>query len=442
MQPGPGPGFEPGVHRDAELHLLRAGRSRLGQRGELDGEAGSGHAETGERGGDLGGQPHGAVGAHGGEASRRIVQGLLLPLDLAFQLVVVQFRAVQARQLGSCRDRRAEHVLDLGAVLAPQALEQVLPAPDLIEARRVLLDPAAVAAHLAAELLETVEGVLHDLPPGLEGRIDADDLLEAAPDFREACGHGVLAGVEFRVETVRQAGQLAGVGEPPCLHLQVRFLARPRTGALDLIDLEPKEIRPLFRRPDLRLKFSQPGAGATDAGMPFAHLGGEIRGARPGIQQRALLARVQERLVLVLAVQVHQVRTELTQERHCRRRAIHPDAAAATGRNFTPQDEMSVLRVDAVVGQNRLDSRQALHIEYALHLRPGRARSHRVGRRPLAEKQRERAHDDGLPRPRLAGEDMESLAQLEGQPIDDGVIADAKFGKHVQFLSAAAGAVQ
>ena len=45
---------------------------------------------------------------------------------------------------------------------------------------------------------------------------------------------------------------------------------------------------------------------------------------------------------------------------------------------------------------------------------------------------RHRAHDDRLARARLAGQDVESRAQANGEPVDQREVADPQLGKHAR----------
>ncbi len=147
------------------------------------------------------------------------------------------------------------------------------------------------------------------------------------------------------------------------------------------------------------------------------------------VEDVALGVGVEQRLGLVLAVEIHQQRAELAEHRGGGRAAVHPRPRAALGRDLAPHDQPSVLEIEAE-GFDPLAGDLVDPLERALDDGLRGAGTHAAAGGALAEQQRERIHQHGLPRPGLAGEDVEAGAEMEGDVGDGGEVADAELGDH------------
>ncbi len=157
---------------------------------------------------------------------------------------------------------------------------------------------------------------------------------------------------------------------------------------------------------------------------------GQLLGPAERVQDPPLVAWAEQRLVLVLAVQVHEGAPQLP-DHACRRgRSAHPGPVPPSGLDLPAEDQQPVLHPEAVLVGQRLDGGQAVDVEDGLDGGPLGSRPDDVGGGALAQEEGERAHDDGLPRPRLPREGVQARAEREGQVVDDGVVPDAEFDEH------------
>ena len=159
---------------------------------------------------------------------------------------------------------------------------------------------------------------------------------------------------------------------------------------------------------------------------------------REGVEDVALRVGVEQRLGLVLAVEVHQERAELAEDRRGGRAAVDPGARAALGRDLAAHDDARVLDVEA----ERFDLAPGAAVEAlegAFDDRLGGAGTNAAARGPLAEEKSERVDEHGLAGAGLTGEDVEAGAEVEGDVGDGGEVADAEFGEHGQAVRRSGG---
>src|SRR5690606_14188626 len=166
--------------------------------------------------------------------------------------------------------------------------------------------------------------------------------------------------------------------------------------------------------------------------MRLFDLGGEGQCVCVRIEDATLLAPAQQRLVLVLAVQVNELATDLTHQCSRARGAIDPGPVAPLGRYLTADDEQSLFRLDALLREGPDDGRMRADVEDTLNARPPGARAHDVGGRALTEQQGERADDDRLACAGLARERVQPGFEAERQALDDGEVENAQLDQHTR----------
>ena len=171
-------------------------------------------------------------------------------------------------------------------------------------------------------------------------------------------------------------------------------------------------------------------ARGEEAGMGRPELL-HLRGAVPvAVQQLAVVVGRQQRLVLVLAVHVEQQAGELPQAGQGERRILHEQGPLAVAPHAAPYDDGPLLRLDALglePGQGLLVALQADHPRHAGLLGAG-PHGLRVGLE--AQQQPQGPDQDGLPRPGLAGEDVQPRGEAHLQPLDEGVVGHHQGLKH------------
>ena len=148
-----------------------------------------------------------------------------------------------------------------------------------------------------------------------------------------------------------------------------------------------------------------------------------------GIEQPAMGRGVDQRAVVVLAVDLDQRRAERPQRLHAHRLVVDEGAGAAVGELHAPQDQL-VVGLDAVVGDQRAHRMVARQLERRRHLPLLRAMAHQRGVAARAERQREGIQQDRLAGAGLAGEHGKALGEIDVEPIDQDDVADREPGKH------------
>ncbi len=151
------------------------------------------------------------------------------------------------------------------------------------------------------------------------------------------------------------------------------------------------------------------------------------------IQQIEMFAGAQQRKVLTLPVDVHQISGHLAQQRKRDRASVDAADVALVEPHLPPQQQK--------VGRVAL---QPLAFQHGIDLGPlfrrqpeDRLDESTLGAGPhdgrvgsLAQHQLDRVDDDRFPRAGLAGQHQKSRRQAQLQPVDDSEITNAQFGQH------------
>ena len=145
------------------------------------------------------------------------------------------------------------------------------------------------------------------------------------------------------------------------------------------------------------------------------------------IEHIALRVGTEQRLRLVLAMQVHEQRADLGEHADGGRRAVHPGARLPFAQHFALQDESSVFQFDTKGGEGR--QKMAVNggneFKRAFDDRFVGAGTDDVSRGSLAEQERQCIDEHRFPGTRFAGEDVEARLKRESDVGNDGEIADS-----------------
>jgi hypothetical protein len=148
-----------------------------------------------------------------------------------------------------------------------------------------------------------------------------------------------------------------------------------------------------------------------------------------GIEQAAVLVLVDQRAIVVLAVDFDQLRTDLAQQRGADRLIVGKGAGAPVRRLDAAQDHLA-LGVDLVVGKNPADRMVGGDVENRGHLPLRGAGPDQAGIAAAAKGQRQRIEQDGLARAGLAGQHRQAADEIDLKPFDEDDVADRKGGEH------------
>src|SRR3989441_259892 len=177
--------------------------------------------------------------------------------------------------------------------------------------------------------------------------------------------------------------------------------------------------------------------GSTGGALPGARRrrwpGHALRGllrVGEGIQELELAGGLEQALVLVLAVHLHEVVAQALEERDGDGRVVDEGTMAARATELTPRHKHAVVGREPRLVERRGHGAARLDVEDRLDRRGvGVAPDHvRLGARP--EDQQDRVDEHRLSGAGFAGQDVEPRAELHGDALDDGEVSDAKLAEH------------
>ncbi len=213
---------------------------------------------------------------------------------------------------------------------------------DLLETCRVGLDLRRVGAQRMRRFFEICTRRREHLERLLEVRIKCGGLTQTRLCLRDDVDRRILSPVERLFGFGRGSRQLRRVGEDGAARRQFVVLAWDKLGALEFGDAKTRELEQVRALPFAALQIHQPGAkplraivqttvvcqGFFEAGVTIEHL------------LMALLA--QQRLLLMLAVDLDERRAETGQRLHGCERVIYRYAGAAALGNHTANYEFAL----------------------------------------------------------------------------------------------------
>lgn len=166
------------------------------------------------------------------------------------------------------------------------------------------------------------------------------------------------------------------------------------------------------------------GPGAGDAGAERAQ-------RSIGVQQRPMLARVEQADGLVLAVHLQQDLAQLAQHGGAGRLVVDEGAAAAVGAKRPAQHQVLAAIVgDALVFQHVPDRVVGRWREHSRHRRLGSALAHQPCVSARADGQAQAVEDDRLARPSFTSQRRQPRADGQVQGLDEHDVADPKSDQH------------
>ncbi len=139
---------------------------------------------------------------------------------------------------------------------------------------------------------------------------------------------------------------------------------------------------------------------------------------------------LEQRLRLVLTVQIDEEAADLGEDRGAHGAPIDPGARATGGGDLALEDDERLLRVDAPFVEKGRDLRPVGDVEHALHRGAFGTGTDQIRAGAFPEQQSQRTDDDRLARTRLTGEHIESARERQRQRFDDGEVPDAQLGQH------------
>ena len=214
------------------------------------------------------------------------------------------------------------------------------------------------------------------------------------------------------------------------LPLQFLVLPRRKVRLFELVELEAVEFLPfpgggefLLQQPQGLRPFGEPAVGFGDVLLRRSHV-------LETVQEVPVRPRVQQRLVIVLSVQVDQQDAQSPEDGNGDQAAVDRAPVAPVAADLPPDDQPILLRVHADLRQQVPQLRVALSFEQPLDDRGLRTTPYGVRRGPAAENESQRADQDGLPGAGFTRKHVQSGGELDVHLVQERVVCDPQVREH------------
>ena len=197
--------------------------------------------------------------------------------------------------------------------------------------------------------------------------------------------------------------------------LELVVFAGDRLDGVDLAELEPDQLEPRLALARVHRGTRQPLPALANPRPQRGHRRGLPFETGVGIEKAEVRGGIEQRLVLVLAVQLDEVGRHLAQHRGGGQRAVDERPAPPGCGDLPADQDLAAVRPL----EDRLDGRGV------------GAGADQVGRGAAAQQEPDRFDEDGLARPGLAGEGGEARIEVDLNGFDHRQVADAKRTQHV-----------
>ena len=145
-----------------------------------------------------------------------------------------------------------------------------------------------------------------------------------------------------------------------------------------------------------------------------------------GVEDRAVVGRVEQAALLELALDLDEAVAELAQQPDARRLVVDKGAAAAVGADQPAQHDRLAVAVEPGLAQDRVRRVVAPDRELGRHRRLLAPRPHQPGLGPLAERQAQRIQQDRFAGAGLAGQHAQPRPEGEVEAVDQDNVADSR----------------
>ncbi len=311
-----------------------------------------------------------------------------------------------------------DDVSERRAVLALEPFEQGQAILHLGEARRRTVDARREVAQRGREILELGLDALALPEIGGEPGVEAGQLLDPLPHAPQVGQRRAVSVIQVGIAVAAQP--LDGVGAaqdlPRGRELDVLVGLKGRLAQLAQLELDELEAgRPLAAVHAQPIELVTQPLDSREGGRDLLP---ERRQTGPGVEHGEVLAGVEQLLMLVLPVQLHEPGGEFLERRRGGQRAGDERPAPALDGDLAAHDDLA--RRTALVRE----------VEYRFDDRHVLTGAHEVRRGAPAEEQPHRLDEDRFAGPGLAGEDVERGFKLDGGRFDDREILDRQVADH------------
>ncbi len=218
--------------------------------------------------------------------------------------------------------------------------------------------------------------------------------------------------------------------ETPAFCAQLVLLIRLQPRGLQLAHLEAEQVLALGAVALGGAQVRQLLARHSILGVEGRHAVPQRFHPREAIENLELRPGLGEALVLVLAVHLDEMVAQPLQERHGHRRIVHEGAVAARTDQLPSDDDLPVLGPEPRLLQDLPGGAARVHGEHALDPCDLRVAPDGVGLGACTPQEEHGIDEDGLARPRLAGQDVQARGEWHGDVLDHGQVTNTKLAEH------------
>ena len=151
------------------------------------------------------------------------------------------------------------------------------------------------------------------------------------------------------------------------------------------------------------------------------------------IEQPPMGRRIDQRALVMLAVNLHQRGADRLQGLYADRLIVDEGAGPAIGKLHPAQDHLAGI-VEAVVAEDGRGRMPLRNIEHRGDLALLDAVTDEAGIAAAAERQRERIEQNGFARTGLAGQNRKATGKLDIEPFDQDDVTDRKTRQHARSI--------
>ena len=441
-----------GVGADQKLDLVHAAgikghAAAIGQNGPVGplalhdshAKAGARHLQVAQFGFHLPRQLFACGLAAAAQVRTQLADALQQPRLALFEFGSLDLPVGQPIQLGLRARAIGVDLLDRIAIFAAQRDDQLQPLFNLgqpcgveLQAVGVILQGARQVAQLFKQRLGLFGGAAHI-------GVNAGQPLQLADGLAHhvhRAGHLAALLRQDRLRRLRQVHERLGVAQAAALGFQLLVLAGAQGGSGDFAGLKRKQIHALRQRARILAQPLQLRAHPAQQGRLLRQFAAQRQQPGEAVQQLDMGLGFEQVEVFALAVHIHQQVSQFAQA--LQRHAAPVDAADVApvephlAAEHHPVGAVGVVKplLLQLAAHLCAQLRVAGQLKRRFDLRHVAACAHRFGSGALAQQQPDGVDDDGLPRARLAGKDVETGAEGEMQLVDDRKVANAQFGEH------------
>ena len=250
-------------------------------------------------------------------------------------------------------------------------------------------------------------------------------------DSRRGRFRRVVEAVERRERTL---AQVLRVGQQLALSIKDLVFARHWSGPEQLFRLVAQQVQAVQSLLLVALHSAQGLGALSPLLVGRAKSAGLI--AQPGIDidHAQLRCWRQQGLLLVLAMDVSEVGSQLPEFRQSGRRAVDIGAALARSENMPLEDQLIVLAIAAAIFRRQLRGHARSTFETPADTRLAGSRAYDIRAGARTEQQCQGINDDGLAAAGLTGQEVEARVEFDSELVHHGIALNVEFLKHEQVI--------